>query len=234
MTISILTLFPSMFTGPFDYSILKRAKEQGRVTINLVNIRDVATDRYKSVDDHPYGGGVGMILRVDILDAAISNIKYQISKSKTKKIRTVLLDPRGTTFTQQKAREFSKIDHLILICGHYEGVDERVRSLADESLSIGDYVLTGGELPAMVITDAIVRLLPGVLKEGATDTESFSLHTPYPIPHTPVLEYPQYTRPEIYNGMRVPDVLLSGDHKKIEEWRRRMSSSGLTRGSSSK
>lgn len=223
MNISILTLFPEMFAGPFDYSIVKRAKEKGIATVSLINIRDFARDAYKSVDDHPYGGGVGMVLRVDILDAAMSNVKClpvrqagQMSNGKTK---TVLLDPRGKPFTQKKAREFSKLDHLILICGHYEGVDERVKSLVDESVSIGDYVLTGGEIPAMVLTDAVVRLLPGVLKEGATESESFSLHTPSPIPHPP-LEYPQYTRPEKYKGMRVPDVLLSGNHKKISEWRK--------------
>lgn len=210
MQITILTLFPDMFTGPFDYSIIKRAKDQEKIAIHIINIRDFATDTYKSVDDHPYGGGVGMILRVDIIDAAMSNAKCQMPNGKTK---TILLDPRGERFTQKKARELSKLDHLILICGHYEGVDARVRTLADESISIGDYVLTGGELPAMVITDTIARLLPGVLKEEATQSESFS------ISHT--LEYPQYTRPEEYKGMHVPEILLSGNHKKIREWRRK-------------
>lgn len=209
MTISILTLFPEMFPGPFDYSIVKRAKEKGRITINLINIRDSSTDTYKSVDDHPYGGGVGMVLRVDIIDSAMSNIKCQMSNGKTK---TVLLDPRGKPFTQKKAREYAHLDHLILVCGHYEGVDERVTSLVDESVSIGDYVLTGGELPAMVIVDSVVRLLPGVLKKEATSSESFSKS------HT--LEYPQYTRPEKYKGMSVPEVLLSGNHKKIDDWRK--------------
>lgn len=218
MTISILTLFPDMFIGPFDYSIVKRAKEKELVTINIVNIRDVATDKYKSVDDHPYGGGVGMILRVDIIDRAL---QQAISKKQKVTTKTILLDPRGTTFTQKKAREFSRLDHLILVCGHYEGVDERVRSIVDESISIGDYVLTGGELPAMVMTDTIVRLLPGVLKKkDATVSESFSIHPPSSIFHPPVLEYPQYTRPEEYKGMRVPEVLLSGDHKKIDVWKK--------------
>lgn len=208
MTISILTLFPEMFSGPFDYSIVKRAKEKGRITINLINIRDSSTDTYKSVDDHPYGGGVGMVLRVDVIDRALQSLRG----------KKVLLDPRGVTFTQKKAREYAKLDHLILVCGHYEGVDERVKSIVDESISIGDYILTGGELPAMILADSIIRLLPGVLKEGVTQSESFS---PSLITHhsSLPLEYPQYTRPEKYKGMRVPDVLLSGNHKKIAAWR---------------
>ena len=214
MRISILTLFPEMFTGPFEYSIVKRAQGKGRVTIQTINIRDFANDAYKSVDDHPYGGGVGMVLKVDIIDKALSNVKCQMSNVKCKE-RVILLDPRGTTFTQTKARELAKLDHLIFICGHYEGVDERVKMLVDESMSIGDYVLTGGELPAMVVTDAIVRLLPGVLKEAATSSESFSLSS-----SSPLLEYPQYTRPEEYKGMSVPGVLVSGDHKKIEQWKK--------------
>lgn len=199
-----------MFTGPFDYSIVKRAQEKGLITIHLVNIRDFAGDAYKSVDDHPYGGGVGMVMRVDVIDRALQQTIHSKQKTTT---RTVLLDPKGKTFTQAKARELTTIDHLILICGHYEGVDERVRELVDESISIGDYVLTGGELPAMVITDSIVRLLPGVLKEEATSSESFSLGIP-------TLEYPQYTRPEVYKGMGVPATLLSGDHQKIEHWKK--------------
>jgi len=211
MHITILTLFPDMFTGPFDYSIVKRAKDQKKVVIHLINIRNFAADTYKSVDDHPYGGGVGMVLKVDIIDKALSNVKCQMSNVKCKE-RVLLLDPRGKTFTQAKAREFAKLDHLILICGHYEGVDERVKSLVDESISIGDYVLTGGELPAMVITDSIVRLLPDVLKEEATQRESFSI--------SHALEYPQYTRPEEYKGIRVPEILLSGNHQKIENWKK--------------
>lgn len=217
MHISILTLFPEMFTGPFDYSIVKRAQEKGLVTLSLVNIRDFATNAYKTVDDHPYGGGVGMVMRVDIIDKALRRTINSKQKTTT---RVVLLDPKGKTFDQTKARELSKLDHLILICGHYEGVDERVKSLVDQSLSIGDYVLTGGELPAMVITDSIVRLLPGVLKDEATSSESFSIHLPSAIFHLPILEYPQYTRPEVYKGMSVPATLLSGDHKKIEHWKK--------------
>lgn len=209
MTVSILTLFPEMFQGPFDYSIVKRAKDQEKIAIHIINIRDFSTDKYKSVDDHPFGGGVGMVMRVDVIDRAIENAKCKMINAKCK---TILLDPKGTLYSQKKAREFSKLDHLILICGHYEGVDARVRTLADESISIGDYVLTGGELPAMVITDTIARLLPGVLKKEASQNESFSLS------HT--LEYPQYTRPEEYKGMHVPEILLSGNHQKIEDWKK--------------
>ncbi len=206
MTISILTLFPDMFAGPFNNSIIKRAKEKGIVDISFVNIRDFATDKYKTVDDHPYGGGVGMILRVDVVDRALQNIKDKQNS------RIILLDPQGTPYTQAKAKNLSIFDHLIFICGHYEGVDERIRSLVDEEISIGDYVLTGGEIPAMVVVDSVVRLLPGTLtKPHATVDESFS---------APLLEYPQYTRPETYKGMKVPDILLSGDHKKIKTWRK--------------
>lgn len=209
MHISILTLFPEMFSGPFDYSIIKRAQEKGLVAIQTINIRDFAFDAYKSVDDHPYGGGVGMVMRVDVIDRAIENAKRKMTNAKCK---TILLDPKGTLYSQKKARSFTKLDHLILICGHYEGVDERVKSLVDESISIGDYVLTGGELPAMIVTDTVVRLLPGVLKEEATINESFSVSR--------TLEYPQYTRPFEHKQMHVPDILLSGNHKRIEEWKK--------------
>ncbi len=210
MKITILTLFPDMFAGPFDSSIIKRAKEKGIVDISLVNIRDFATDAYKTVDDHPYGGGVGMILRVDIVDKAIKSVKTSDVRSKI-----ILLDPQGAPYTQKKARELSTFDHLIFICGHYEGVDERIRSLVDEEISIGDYVLTGGEIPAMVMVDSVVRLLAGTLtKPHATVDESFS---------QPLLEYPQYTRPEIYKDMKVPDVLVSGNHKEIEKWKNEQS-----------
>lgn len=205
MKVTILTLFPEMFIGPFEYSIIKRAKEKHLVTIELVNIRDFSTDAYNAVDDHPYGGGQGMIMRVDVLDRALSSIKT--------KGRKILLDPSGTRYTQAKAQELSKLNHLILICGHYEGVDERVRMLVDEQISVGDYVTTGGELPAMVVTDSIVRLIPGVLRnQESSENESFS---------DPLLEYPQYTRPETYKDMKVPDVLKSGDHQKIESWRQK-------------
>ena len=209
MNVTILTLFPEMFSGPFDHSIVKRAQEKGLITIDFVNIRDFASDNYKSVDDHPYGGGAGMVMRVDVVDRAIENAKCQMLNAKCK---TILLDPQGTPYTQTKAQEFSRLDHLILLCGHYEGVDERIRSFVDEEISIGDYITTGGEIPAMVIVDSVTRLLPGVLKkEEATQTESFS----------PILEYPQYTRPETYGGMNVPEVLLSGNHAVIAKWRKK-------------
>lgn len=199
MTISILTLFPEMF-APLASSIVKRAQEKKKLRINLVNIRDFASDRYKTVDDHPYGGGVGMIMRVDIID-------YALQTTTGKKI---LLDPQGTRYTQKKAKELSTLDNLVLVCGHYEGVDERVRNIVDEEISIGDYVLTGGEIPAMTLVDSITRLVPGVLTDGATENESFS---------EKLLEYPQYTRPETYKNMRVPSILLSGNHAAIEKWR---------------
>lgn len=218
MKIDILTLFPEMFRGPFEESIIKRAQEKGLVEIKIHNLRDWAKDKHKTVDDRPYGGGVGMVMRVDVVDRAISNIKEQIS-NKRKRI-TILLDPGGEKFTQAKAVELSKLDHIILIAGHYEGVDERIRQyLVDEEISIGDYILTGGELPVMVVIDAVVRLIPGVLEKAeATQFESFSAlpTTHYP---QPTLEYPQYTRPEDFKGWKVPGVLLSGNHKAIEEWR---------------
>lgn len=208
MHISILTLFPDMFRGPFDSSIIKRAKDQGFITISYINIRDFATDKYKTVDGHPYGGGIGMILRVDVVDRAL-----EFAKSKMPGVTpyTILLDAGGTPYKQKKAQELGNKEHLILICGHYEGIDERVRKLIDEELSIGDYVLTGGEIPAMVIVDSVVRLLPGVLKKAdATIHESFTHNT---------LEYPQYTEPRQYKNMSVPDVLLSGNHAVIAAWR---------------
>ena len=217
-----------MFKGPFSESIIKRAIQKKLVTIEYVNIRDYALDKYKTVDDHPYGGGAGMIMRVDVVERALAKVKSQKSKVKSK---VILLDPRGKTLTQKKALELSKLEHLVLLCGHYEGVDERIRTLVDEEISIGDYVLTGGEIPAMVIVDSVVRLLPRVLKKPeATQFESFS-----PAPSTkpsslnpkhyalnPILEYPQYTRPPIWNKKKVPSVLLSGDHNKIKEWQERM------------
>lgn len=226
MIFSILSLFPDMFEGPFSESIIKRAIDQKLVTINYGNIRDFATDAYKTVDDHPYGGGAGMILRVDVMERVLKRVKHsRIAGSSVKfKTRTILLDPRGKTYTQKKAVELSMFNHLILLCGHYEGVDERIRTLVDEEISIGDYVLTGGEIPAMVLVDSIVRLLPNVFKKpSATQFESFSpalatLHSPL----STLLEYPQYTRPPVWNNMKVPPVLLSGNHRKISDWQTRM------------
>ncbi len=208
MVISILTLFPEMFTGPFNYSIIKRAQEKSLVEINFVNIRDFAQDKYKTVDDRPYGGGGGMIMRIDVIDRALTFVKSKIHGGE--KVKTILLDPKGKTFTQSLARDFSNDNNLIFICGHYEGIDARVETLVDEIISIGEYVLTGGEIPTMVLVDSIARLIPGVLeKPQATHTESFSENS---------LEAPQYTRPEIYKDMSVPKVLLSGNHAEIEKW----------------
>lgn len=208
MYISIITLFPEMFSGAFDASIVKRAKEKGKLHIHLVNLRDFASDAYGSVDDHPYGGGTGMVLRVDVIDRALKHARTLTKEGTT---RAILMTPQGETYSQQKARQLSTVDHLILLCGHYEGVDERVRALVDEEISIGDYVLTGGEIPAIVLTDSITRLLPDVLaKADATTNESFE---------EPMLEYPHYTRPETYGDASVPAVLLSGNHKNITKWR---------------
>ena len=216
MKISIFTLFPDMVRGALDFSIIKRAQEKRLVTIDLINIRDFATDAYKTVDDHPYGGGVGMILKVDVVDRALQKLRTlprrQAGQNSELRTKTVLLDPQGAPYNQKKARELSKLEHLILLCGHYEGVDERVRSLVDEEISIGDFVLTGGEIPSLVLVDSVVRLIPGVLsKKEATLQESFS---------EGLLEHPQYTRPEEYKGMKVPDVLMSGNHAAIALWRK--------------
>ncbi len=221
MKIDILTLFPKMFGGPFEESIIKRAQDKNLVEINIHDLRKWGLDTRRTVDDRTYGGGVGMIMRVDVIDSALQDLE---SKVKSEKSKVVLLDAGGKKFDQKKARELSQVEHLILIAGHYEGVDHRVHEhLVDEIISIGDYVLTGGEIPAMVLTDAIVRLIPGVLeKPEATKLESFSLDTEYKIPDT-ILEYPQYTRPENYKGWKVPDVLLSGNHKEIATWRKKNS-----------
>lgn len=213
MTITIITLFPEMFSGPFDYSIVKRASGLNKVKINFVNLRNFAVDERGSVDDHPYGGGAGMVLRIEPVFGALNSIDG------SGKARKILLTPQGKPFSQKDARRLSKFDNLILICGHYEGVDERIRKyLADEEISLGDFVLTGGEIPAMALTDAVVRLIPGVLsKKEANKDESFSLKTADG--SGVLLEYPQYTRPSEFKGWKVPKVLLSGNHKKISEWR---------------
>ncbi|OGM06241.1 tRNA (guanosine(37)-N1)-methyltransferase TrmD [Candidatus Woesebacteria bacterium GWC1_42_13] len=210
MKIDILTLFPKMFSGPFDESIVKRAQDKGLLDIQIHDLRDYGEGERRSVDDRPYGGGIGMILRVDIIDSALRKLR-------NKESRVVLLDAGGEKFTQKKAVELSKVEHLILIAGHYEGIDARVHEhLVDEIISIGDYVLTGGEIPAMVIADAVTRLIPGVLpKPGAIELESFSEEN--------LLEFPQYTRPEKYRSWKVPEVLLSGNHKEIEKWRKQES-----------
>lgn len=205
MKISIITLFPEVFKPLVKTSILEKAQSAGKLKVELVDLRKFGIGRHKQVDDRVYGGGIGMILRIDVLDAAIKKVKSRLRRSKV-----ILLTPQGETLNQKKVKELSKEKHLILICGKYEGVDERVRKLVDEELSIGDYVLSGGEVPAMVVLDSVSRLLPGVLKEEATQLESFSQN---------LLEPPQYTRPEDYKGMKVPKVLLSGNHGEIEKWR---------------
>ena len=217
MKISILTLFPQMFAGPFDYSIIKNAKDKKKVSIEFINIRSFGIGKHKVVDDKPYGGGHGMILRVDVLENAITRSKDKKLSSRDQKV--VLLSPHGKTFNQKKAKELSKLKHLILICGRYEGIDERAKKFIDEELSIGDFVVTGGEIPAMLVTDAVVRLIEGVLKEGVTTSESFS----------PYLEYPQYTKPSLYKNLKVPSILLNGDHGKIKIWRENKSLKTTTR-----
>ena len=216
MKIDILTLFPGMFSGAFDESIVGRAQKQGKVEIKIHQLRNWTTDRHQTVDDRPYGGGVGMLLKIEPIYEALKGLK---SKVKSQKSKTILLDAGGSRYTQSKARELSKAEHIILICGRYEGVDHRIREhLIDEEISVGDYVLTGGEIPAMVIADSVIRLIPGVLtKEEAVQLESFSLPT---TDNLPQVEYPQYTRPEDFNGWKVPEVLLSGNHKKIEGWKK--------------
>ncbi len=204
MRIDILTLFPDMF-APLKESIIKRAVENGVVEINIINIRDFALPPHYKCDDEPFGGGAGMVMLCDPLFKAIESVK-------TEKSKIFYMSPRGKTFTQAIARELAKLSHIILLCGHYEGIDQRVIDYFNiEELSIGDYVLTGGELPAMVVADAVLRLVPGVIREESTLDESFS---------DGLLEYNQYTRPAIYRDMAVPKILLSGNHKKIEEYRK--------------
>ncbi len=209
MKITILTLFPQMLQGPFNFSIVKRAIEDEKIQINLVDIREFGEGKHKMVDDKPYGGGIGMVLKVDVLEKAINSVLDQKLNKDEQKV--ILTSASGKTYDQTKAKEYSTLKHLIIICGHYEGVDERIMEFVDEEVSIGAFVLTGGEIPAMLIADSVARLVPGVLKEGATKLESFSDET---------LEHPQYTRPENYKGLKVPEVLISGNHGKIEEWKK--------------
>jgi len=209
MRIDIITIFPKMFSPVLNESIIKRAQEKGKVKIYIHNLRDYSVDRHKKVDDRPFGGGSGMVLTAQPIFKAVEKIK-----SKIKSAKVILLCPQGEKFTQRTAKRLSSEKHLILICGHYEGVDERVRkALVDKEISIGDYVLTGGELPAMVLVDALVRLIPGVLGDkNSLNFESFEGN---------ILEYPHYTRPANFKGLCVPGILLSGDHKKIETWRKK-------------
>ncbi|NHM29772.1 tRNA (guanosine(37)-N1)-methyltransferase TrmD [Neobacillus terrae] len=209
MKIDVLTLFPEMFGGVFGHSILKKAEEKNAVEYNVVNFRDYADNKHNTVDDYPYGGGAGMVLKPQPIFDAVASLTEASSESGT---RIILMCPQGERFNQQKAEELAKEDHLLFVCGHYEGYDERIREhLITDEISIGDYVLTGGELGAMVVIDSVVRLLPKVLgNEESHMKDSFS---------TGMLEHPHYTRPADFRGMKVPDVLLSGNHKLIEEWR---------------
>ena len=208
MQLSILTLFPEYFEGPFGVSMLKRAQESGASQISIINIRDFATDKHKVTDDRPYGGGAGMVLKVEPIDLALQSLNVQGTRHKV-----VLTSAKGSLFTQQTAQSYAQLDHLVIICGHYEGVDERVAlHLADEEIRIGDYVLTGGEPAAAVISDAVVRLLPAVLGNPES-LENESHEVPGQI------GVPQYTRPEEYRSWGVPEVLLSGNHKHIDDWR---------------
>ena len=206
MKIDVLTLFPGMFPGPLDESIIKRACESGRLRLGIRDLRDFTHDRHRKVDDRPFGGGPGMLMKPEPMFEAVEALRGE-------KTRVILTSPAGRPFRQEIARELAAEEHLLLICGSYEGFDERVREcLADDELSIGDYVLTNGALPAMVIIDSVTRLLPGVLGDDESSVdESFS---------DGLLEYPQYTRPAEFRGMNVPEVLLSGDHAAIERWRR--------------
>lgn len=210
MHIDIITIFPKMFSPILDESIIRRAQNKGKVKIHIHNLRDYAQDRHRKVDDRPFGGGSGMVMRPEPIFKAVESLK---SKVRSHEPGVILLSPRGQKLNQGIAKRLAKYKHLILICGHYEGIDERVREhLVDEEVSIGDYVLTGGELPAMVLVDCIVRLIPGVLGDkNSLKFESFAGN---------LLEYPQYTRPANYLKMKVPQVLLSGNHKKIAEWRK--------------
>lgn len=212
MKIDVLTLFPEMFEGVFNASILGKAKEKGIVSLQAINFRAYSGNKHNTVDDYPYGGGGGMVLKPEPVFAAVEDLK----PDEHIKPRVILLCPQGAPFTQQKAEELSKEQHLVLVCGHYEGYDERIREyLVTDELSIGDYVLTGGEIPAMVLIDSIVRLLPGVLgNETSAVTDSYS---------TGLLEHPHYTRPASFRGWDVPDVLISGHHANIEVWRREQS-----------
>ena len=219
MKFDIITLFPEMFNGPLSESIIKRASDKNLIEINCHNLRDSAPDKHKTVDDTPCGGGKGMVLKVDVMDSAIAQVKSSSDdKIENKRVGTILLTPKGERFNQDKAIELAKnYDQLILICGHYEGFDERIREhLVDEEISIGDFVLTGGEIPAMCIIDAVSRMVPGVLSEGSEADETFMAKDEK---GNYLKEYPQYTRPIDYKGWIVPEVLMSGDHKKIAEWR---------------
>ncbi len=204
MKIDILTLFPQMFDGVFQESIIKRAIDDKKVEINLVNFRDYTIDSHNKVDDTPYGGGAGMVLSCQPIFDCIRSLQDDDCK-------VIMLTPSGIPYKQKMAYDLSKEKHLILLCGHYEGFDERIKSICDMFISVGDYILTGGEIPAMVLVDSITRLIPGVINEQSHIEDSFNDNF--------LLDYPSYTKPRVYEGMEVPEVLISGDHKKIDEYR---------------
>lgn len=203
MKITILSLFPNMFEGFLTESIIKRAIQNEKVEVKIINFRDYSVYNNKQVDDTPYGGGAGMVLMCDPIFRCLDEIR-------TPKSHIIILSPEGSIYNEKKARELSKYEDIILICGHYEGFDERIKTLADEIISVGDFVLTGGEIPAMLITDSIIRLLPGAITNESLESESFNEN---------LLDYPVYTKPAVYRDMNVPDILLSGDHKKIDDYR---------------
>lgn len=203
MKIKIVTLFPEMFQGFLSESIIKRAIDKGNVEFEIIDFRKYSHDKHHHVDDTPYGGGAGMVLRCDILDECIEDIK-------TPKSHIALMSPQGVQYDQAMANRLAKEEELILVCGHYEGFDERVRGYVDEEISMGDFVLTGGEIPAMAISDSVTRLLDGAIREESYEDDSF---------YNGLLEYPQYTRPQVYKGVEVPFVLQNGDHAKIKTWR---------------
>lgn len=213
MRIDIVSLFPEMFEGPFGHSIIKRAREASLLAVNITNPRDFAYDKHRIVDDAPFGGGSGMVMKPEPVFRAVESI---VETSNTCKRRVILMCPSGYRLDQVKVKELAQYEQLVLLCGHYEGIDDRVREhLVDEAISIGDYVLTGGELPAMIVVDAVARMIPGVL--GSSDSaqqDSF---------YNGLLDFPQYTRPRDFDGMQVPEILLSGDHAKINRWRRKQS-----------
>jgi tRNA (guanine37-N1)-methyltransferase len=206
MKIDVLTLFPAMFAGPLDESIIKRARAKGFLDLKIHDLRDWTHDKHRTVDDRPFGGGPGMLMKVEPLFEAVESLRRETT-------RVILFSPSGRKFDQSIARELAQLEDLLLITGHYEGFDERVReALVDDALSVGDYVLTNGALPAMIVVDAVTRLLPGVLGDDESSLDESFSHG--------LLEYPQYTRPAEFRGMKVPDVLLSGNHAEIEKWRR--------------
>ncbi|MFA5113137.1 MAG: tRNA (guanosine(37)-N1)-methyltransferase TrmD [Candidatus Margulisiibacteriota bacterium] len=206
MRFTLLTLFPEMFQGPLSESLLKKAQSKELLSLQVVDLRDFTSDKHKTADDSPYGGGAGMVMMVGPIAAALSRVKSHGS-------RVIYMCPTGKPLTQHKVNELAKAEHLVILCGHYEGIDERARQLVDEEISIGDYVLTGGELPAMVLVDAIARQIPGVIKEqSSVENDSF---------FGDLLDHPSYTKPEEHAGDKVPELLLSGHHAEIERWRRR-------------